>query len=254
MNTTYTVRESNAGALLLTMTAEGEKAMLLTWDPAGMADYLLRLRDGSSLKDVLDSASDSDILSAEDMAATNEEEFGKIIADAKGYYDCGVAGEDLINRVGLTENPVSALKECFTSDEVVDLVEKYSDIISNVSDVRYLEQGKTLRRRVSAICRIIWNLSEDSTYSALTELVAAWERVCEALLGDASLNLTPYREKDEDELEECSFEDADRVEFSCWNVFDPLAEDLRDLLNGSVIKIDDCEWCGESVTYYFKKA
>jgi hypothetical protein len=254
MNTTFTIRESNAGALLLTMTAEGEKAMLLTWDPAGMADYLLMLRDGSSMQDVLDSASDSDILSAEDMAATNEEEFGKVIADANGYYDCGVAGEDLINRVGLTENPVSALYECLTADEIVDLVEKYSDIISDVADVRYLAQKKAIRRRVSAICRIIWNLSEDSTYSALTDLVAAWERVCVALLGDASLNLTPYREKDEDELEECSFEDADRVEFDCWNVFDPLAEDLRDMLNGSVIRFDDCEWCDDSVTYYFKKA
>lgn len=254
MNTTYTIRESNAGALLLTMTAEGEKSMLLTWKPAGMADYLLMLREGSAMQDVLDSASDSDILSAEDMAATNEEEFGKVIADANGYYDCGVAGEDLINRVGLTEDPVAALTECFTADEVVDLVEKYSDIVSNVSDVRHLEQKKALRRRVTAICRIIWLMSEDSTYSELSDLVAAWERVCQALLGDASLNLTPYRERDEDELEECSFDEADRVEFDCWNVFDPLAEALRDMLNGYVIRFDDCEWCDDSVTYYFKKA
>lgn len=255
MNTiTYTVRESNDGAFLLTMPNEGQPVMILTRDAASMAEYLLQLRDGFEPDDLLDTAPDSELLSHKEMADMKADEFGKVIADSSGFFDCGPAGEDMLNRVSLTENPLTALEECFTADDVVAMVENYADIVGDFSSVRYTEQQKSLRRRVAAICRLIWSKSDDSTFSGLLNMVAAWERVCWALLDEASLSLTPYRETEGDEREECSFEDADIVELSGWNVFDPLAEELRDLLNGTVISFTACEWCDDSVTYTFVKA
>lgn len=258
MKTTYTVHENNAGGLLLTMTCDGETALLFTFDATGMAEYVVQLREDTEMEGVLYSASPSDIVDADDIPTILSADNGKLIADNNGLYldSACVAGTDMINAVYMTESPMVHLNDCDTTAEIIDLVEKFSDLIC---DTDYLAHRNGWKRAeyANSVCKILYDRAELGTFDGLNELVANCQQVCEAIFGDVSLSLSCYRTTGEAENESCSWEEATRVELSChgFRLRDAnVPEYIAYLVDGDMLKHADTDIQDEYVAFIYDKA
>ena len=255
----FTLREDNAGGMLLTVTEAGRRFMALSDNAEAMSEYLEALLDGAGLLS-MQSLAWSDEVDEEELDLY-ERKWAKmpVIADEAGVYAdrAGVAGSKTLQLAGLRKNVLATLDACSTAEEVRDLVTEHDGIIW--PDKGYSpEKAYRLHDLTWKICRIVYHKIKPETYEEISTMVGCWNDICKALVGAEYIGIDCSATSG-DAFDAVSFAEADTIMLTCervnlrgikpYNMTDSMAR----LIDGEVLVQSDYDRDGDSEWFYFKK-
>lgn len=260
MKPTYTLKENNAGGLLLTLYDAGDEAMIYTTVPENMGNYLHLARDGYAIDTIRDESRWGEEVEPDDMPTYADEwKDCPTIADNDGFYRdrAGVAGTKAIQLANLRIHPLAELAECTTADEVGALVSNYSDLI--FPQGRYSPEREYRKHDTTwKICRIVYDKILPETYEEIVHLVGLWHDICSEMVGAEYIGIESY-DTTGDAFEAVPFAEADTIMLTCERVncrgvkpYD-MTDAMARFISGEVLEQTDYDRDGETEWYYFKK-
>lgn len=264
---TYTLKEDNAGGLLLTVTDTETTLMFFTTDATAMGEYLNACVNGYSLESLQNSAWAHEV--DEDDHDTYAAEWAdcRVIADNAGLYldRANNAGTEALTVCNMLDDALATLAACDTAEQVRDIVVAHDDLIVPTESRRYTpEQAYRNHDTAWKVCRIVYDKLQPENFEELQQLASLWNDVCSALIGAESISLDAFRTTDADgnelgHFEPCEFADADEILFCCERVnlsgikpYD-LTSTMANFIAGDMLDQYDFSGDGDSETFYFRK-
>lgn len=256
---TYTLKENNAGGLLLTIRNTDDLFMVYSEKPETMSEYLFDLQEGASIDNMRNSAWADEV--DEDEHDIYEHEWARmpVIADEAGVYAdrACVAGSKTLQLAGLHQNALATLDECATAEEVRDLVTEHDDIIW--PDKGYSpEKSYRLHDLTWKICCIVYDKIKPENFDEIIDMVGFWNDICKALVGAEYIGIDSYATTG-DAFEPVPFDEADTIMLTCERVnlsgikpYD-MTDSMARLIDGEVLVQSDYDRDGDSEWFYFKK-
>lgn len=255
----YTLREDNAGGMLLTVTEAGRCFMAWTDKAEAMGEYLAALQDGAGLLSMQSLAWTDEV--DEDELDIYEKEWAEmpVIADEAGVYAdrACVAGSKTLQLAGLHQNALATLDACATAEEVRVLVVEHDGIIWE--DKGYSpEKSYRLHDLTWKICALVYDKIKPENFDEIIDLVGFWNDICKALVGAEYIGIDSYATTG-DAFEPVPFDEADTIMLTCDRVnlsgikpYD-MTDSMARLIDGEVLVQSDYDRDGDSEWFYFKK-
>lgn len=255
----FTLREDNAGGMLLTVREAGRQFMAWSDNAETMSEYLSAMQDGAGLL-TMQQLAWSDEVDEDDYDVYDREwKQDRVIADEAGVYAdlACVAGLKTLQLAGLRKNALATLDACSTAEEVRNLVTEHDDIIwPNEGDNP--EMQYRLHDLTWKICRLIYDKITPETYEEISSMVEMWNDICKSLVGAEYVGIDSY-DTTGDAFEAVPFAEADTVMLTCERVnlrgvkpYD-MTDTMARFIDGDVLVQIDYDRDGETEWYYFKK-
>ena len=265
--TQFSLKEDNAGGLLLTVTDPEDVLMIFTSDATAMGEYLNAVAHDCSLEYLQNIAWAHEVDEDDHDTYAAEWADDRVIADNAGLYldRANNAGTEAITVSNMLDDALATLAACDTAEQVRDIVVAHDDLIVP-TESRLYTPDQAYRNHDTAwkVCRIVYDKLQPENFEELQQLANLWNDVCAALIGAESISLDAFRTTDADgnelgHFEPCEFADADEILFCCERVnlsgikpYD-LTSTMADFIAGDLLAQYDFSGDGDSETFYFRK-